>query len=224
MTDAGGTSRHRRLALGGVIGPATFVAAWAMGAVVQDRGLSPIDDAISQLAHVDTNTRWLMTAGLGVFAIGVGAFAASVRWTLGAATMFWLGATAASTVAVAALPLGVSDTVDRLHGVAAGLGYLTLVAAPLAARRPLARLGATRVSRAGTAAAAVAAASLVASLTIGPTGLFQRIGLTVVDVWIVVVAALLATGRLQLRRQGRQPPEVRDGDRSRPTATAACSV
>jgi hypothetical membrane protein len=189
----------RRLAIGGIVGPSAFVAAWAIGAFTNDRQLSAIDDAISQLAHVDSNTRWLMTVGFITFGVGVGLFAISVRSTLGATTSAMLGATAASTVAVAALPLGVSDLVDQLHGVAAAIGYVTLVAAPLAARGSLRQLGANRLASAGVAAAAVAAASLAASLALPATGGFQRLGLTVVDAWIVTTAGLVATGRLELR-------------------------
>ncbi len=187
---------RRRLAFGGVVGPTAFVAAWSIGAFANDRQLSAVDDAISQLAHVESNTRWLMTAGFIAFGVGVGLFAVAVRPVLGTATSAWLGATAASTLAVAALPLGASETVDRLHGIAAGIGYITLIGAPLAARRPLEGLGAGLLARAGVATAAISAVSLVASLTVGPTGLFQRIGLTVVDVWIVVVAMLVTGGHL----------------------------
>lgn len=188
-----------RLALGGVVGPSAFIAAWALGAFTNDRQLSAIDDAISQLAHVESNTRWLMTAGFVTFGVGVGLFAVSVRTTLGATTSAFLGATAASTLTVALLPLGVSDTVDQLHGIAAAAGYVTLGAAPLAARRSLRRLGAHRLASAGVAAAAVAAVSLGASLALPATGAFQRLGLTVVDAWIISTATLLATGRLDLR-------------------------
>ena len=189
----------RRLALGGVVGPSAFIAAWALGAFTNDRQLSAIDDAISQLAHVESNTRWLMTAGFVTFGVGVGLFAVSVRTTLGATTSAFLGATAASTLAVALLPLGGSDTVDQLHGMAAAAGYVTLVAAPLAARSSLRRLGAHRLASAGVAATAVAAVSLGASLALPATGAFQRLGLTVVDAWIIATATLLATGRLDLR-------------------------
>ncbi len=192
----------RLLAIGGIVGPATFVSAWAVGAFTNDRQLSVVDDAISQLDHVDSNTRWLMTAGFVTFGIGVGLFAISVRTTLGTSTSALLGATAASTLAVASLPLGVSDTVDRLHGIAAAVGYVTLVAAPLAARVPLRRLGAHRLARAGVVAAVVAAVSLGASLASSADGIFQRVGLTLVDAWIVTVAALVIAGRLV----GSSPP------------------
>ncbi len=216
------SATERRLAIGGIVGPMAFTVAWAIGGAVDDRQLSPIDDAISQLAHVESSTRALMTAGFVAFGVGVGLFALAVRRRLGAATSAWLTATAASTIAVALLPLGASGSIDRLHGVAAGIGYVTLVAAPLSARRALERLGAARLARAGVAAAVVAATSLAASLTVGPAGGFQRLGLTAVDVWIVAVATLVVTR--QLRRQGRHPPEVRSAERSRPPGTAACSV
>lgn len=186
----------RRLAIGGIVGPGAFVTAWVIGAFTNDRQLSVVDDAISQLAHVESNTRWLMTAGFVTFGLGVGCFAVSVRSTLGVSTSALLGATAASTLAVASLPLGTSDVVDRLHGIAAAAGYVTLVGAPLAARRPLQRFGASRLADAGVIAATVAAVSLAASLVTPATGAFQRIGLTVVDAWIVTVATIVATGRL----------------------------
>ncbi len=186
----------RRLALGGIVGPTAFVTAWALGVVVNDRDLALVDDAISQLAHVDSNTRWLMTTGFVTFGVGVGMFAAAARSVLGSPPSFALAVAAVSTLAVAALPLGASDTSDALHGVAAGIGYLTLALAPIAARRPLGRLGHHRLALAGLVASTVSAISLATSLTPAPTGLFQRIGLTVVDVWIVVVATLLALGRL----------------------------
>jgi hypothetical protein len=192
---------ERRLAIGGIVGPTAFVAAWAIGALVNDRQLSPIDDAISQLAHVDSNTRVLMTAGFVTFGVGVGLFATAAHSRLGTVTSLWLAATSVSTIAVAALPLGASDTIDRLHGVAAAVGYLTLIAAALGAGCPLERLGARRLARLGRVAAAIAAASLTASLTIGPSGVFQRIGLTAVDAWIVSVATLIVTGRLAAHDQ-----------------------
>jgi len=186
----------RRLAIGGIVGPSAFITAWAVGAFTNDRQLSAIDDAISQLAHVDSNTRWLMSTGFVTFGVGVGLFAVSARSTLGAPTAAFLGATAASTMAVALLPLGASDTIDQLHGITAAAGYLTLIGAPLAARGSLRRLGAHRLAPAGVAAAAVAAVSLGASLALPANGAFQRLGLTVVDAWIVTTAGLLATGRL----------------------------
>jgi hypothetical membrane protein len=193
----GTTPTDRRLALGGVVGPIAFVAAWAIGAFADERDLSVIDDAISQLAHVDANTRWLMTAGFITFGIGVGAAAVGMRHLLGRAAAIALAVAAASTLAVALLPLGVSDLVDRLHAVAAGVGYIALATAPLASARPLRRLGLRTLASASVVVAAVSAASLAATLATDATGAFQRIGLTVVDVWIVIVAALFATGRVR---------------------------
>lgn len=191
MTAPAAAYTHRRLAFGGVIGPVAFVSAWTLGGLIGDAGLSPIDDAISQLAAVGSNTRVLMTAGLLTFGFGVGAFAVSATSVLGRRTALALAATAASTLAVAALPLGSSDAVDSLHGLAAGLGYITLVLAPIAAMGPLRRVGRRRLAAAGVLASTIAAVSLTASLTSAPTGLFQRLGIASIDIWIVAVAVLI---------------------------------
>ncbi len=176
-----------------MVGPVAFVAAWSVGAFVNDRNLSAVDDAISQLAHVDSNTRWLMTAGFLVFGVAVGSFAFEARDALGTAGAIALAATAVSTIAVAALPLGVSQRIDALHGLAAGIGYVTLAAAPVAAARPLCRRGERALAAGGVAASAVAAVSLALSLGAEANGGLQRLGLTVVDIWIVATATRLAT-------------------------------
>ncbi|MGB4746437.1 MAG: DUF998 domain-containing protein, partial [Candidatus Microthrix parvicella] len=48
--------------MGGIVGPAAFIGAWVAGTVVLD-GYSPITDAISRLAAVGADTRWLMSTG-----------------------------------------------------------------------------------------------------------------------------------------------------------------
>jgi hypothetical membrane protein len=179
-----------------VVGPSAFVAAWAIGAFVDDRELSVIDDAISQLAHVESSARWLMTTGFVLFGVGVGSAAVGMRQVVGRACATALALAAAATLAVAALPLGWSGLVDRLHGVVAGIGYISLAAAPLVAVGPLRRLGAHRLAGAGAIVATVSTLSLIASLVAGPSGALQRLGLTVVDIWIVAVSARVATGRM----------------------------
>src|SRR5216684_8341678 len=56
------TSVTRWLALGGVVGPAVFVADWAILGIVRPQ-YSPIHDAISRLAELGASTRPAMTAG-----------------------------------------------------------------------------------------------------------------------------------------------------------------
>ena len=53
--------------MGGIVGPAAFIGAWVAGTVVLD-GYSPITDAISRLAAVGADTRWLMSTGFLAFA------------------------------------------------------------------------------------------------------------------------------------------------------------
>jgi hypothetical protein len=176
-------------------GPAAFIAAWfTLGAT--RLGYSPVQDPISRLAAVGAPTRPAMTAGFVAFAAGVGAYApvlrsAGLRGAARAAT-----ATAVSTLGVAALPVG-GPGGDRPHAVAAGLAYATLAGIPLLAARPLTRRGAHRGACASLATGVTIASALVASAFLPRgTGMAQRIGLTLGDLWIIGSALqILCAGR-----------------------------
>lgn len=189
---AGGSAARRRVAaLGGVVGPAAFVAAWSiLGA--RTATYSPTEDAISRLAASGAPTQAAMTAGFVVFGVGMPLFGAALRTRLRGPAWVFATATGVATLGVAAAPLG-SPGRDTVHGAFAALGYATLVALPLAAARPLAEEGRRAWAVSSMAAGAASAACLVAT-TLGPRhGLFQRLGLTMVDVW----AALFAVGMLR---------------------------
>ena len=158
----------------GVIGPTAFVVAWAVAGARRE-GYSPIDDAISRLAEVGSSSRPVMNAGFLTFGVAVPAFAVAARRSLGTPAAASLVIAGVSTLGVAATPLGPGS--DTAHGVLAAIGYLAMAAAPVLADR-----------RRGALVSAVAAASLVAT-TLGPAhGLFQRLGLGIVDAWIVATA------------------------------------
>ena len=146
------------MALTGVAGPLAFISAWTLGAVGTGMDYSSIDDAISRLAAMGADTRWLMTAGFVVFGISLPVFGGALRRTLTGGA--WLAAvlTGLATLGVAATPLDRSAAVDTLHGIFATAGYVSLVAVP--------------------------------------TGLLQRAGLSSTDVWLVIAASMMATGRL----------------------------
>ncbi|MGB0111636.1 MAG: DUF998 domain-containing protein, partial [Ilumatobacteraceae bacterium] len=129
--------RVRLAGLGGVVGPATFMACWGVGAVVARHDLSPSADAISRLAAAGAETRWLMTTGFITFGIGVGTLAFAVRRVLDGTAWIAVGLTALATTLVAAAPLDVSERLDDVHGMLAAAGYITLVAAPILAAAPL---------------------------------------------------------------------------------------
>jgi hypothetical membrane protein len=179
---------RRRLAItGGIAGPAAFVSAWAiLGA--RTAGYSPIDDAISRLAAEGAPDRALMSAGMLAFAGGVTAYAVGARSLLGTGAAIALGTTALATAGVAAFPLDASYG-DAPHALAAAVAYVALAAAPIAgASAPLLadRPGATAASR--LAGGVIAAALAMSVLAPSGHGLFQRVGLTVGDVWIVGTA------------------------------------
>lgn len=200
----------RAAAWGGIIGPGAFIAAWAIGGLTTSRDYSPIDDAISRLAAVGADSRPLMTVGFITFGLGLGAYAIALRRALSGRAWVTAALTGTATLAVAALPLDHSSAVDRWHGVAAGIGYVTLAATPLLARRPLLDVGRHRLANAGLAAAIVSAISLALSLVVDANGLFQRLGLTATDLWIIssvpVVRSLLVAPNGLARSIGAAHP------------------
>ena len=102
-----------------------------------------------------------------------------------------------ATLGVAAAPLDHSDLVDGLHVIAAGVGYVTLAAVPLLAFRPLVAAGHHRLAAFGAAMASVSAVALPTSLVVSQTGLFQRIGLTAGDAFLVASVPVVRALRAQ---------------------------
>ena len=201
----------RAAALGGVIGPVAFIGAWVAGSARLE-GYSVVDDAISRLAASGADTRPLMTAGFVAFGVGLPVYAVALRHVLGGAAWVTAAATGVATLAVAVLPLERSAAVDRWHAVAAAIGYVTLAATPLVARRSLRRRGHDGLAGLGLVCGAVSAAALVASASGGvPTGLFQRIGLTAGDVWVMASAGAIASGRLVPDRRPAAHRGIRAG-------------
>lgn len=183
----------RLLAVGGVVGPVAFVVAWVLAGSVTS-GYSPVNDAISDLAATHAPARFGMTLGFVAFGAGVIPFGFALRKVQAGPAWMSAVATAAFTFAVAAVPLG-GPVRDVIHGTFASLGYLTLVGVPVLASRTFVSRGRPGWVRYSCATAAVAGACLLAS-ALGPMhGLFQRVGLTVGDVWIVVVASQLLAAR-----------------------------
>ena len=177
-------------ALGGVVGPAAFVGAWVVGAI-RTPGYSSVDTAISRLAAVGASTRPLMTAGMVTFGVALPVFSRALRAEFRDAVAVSAIVAGGGTLGVAALPLDVSHSIDVAHGVAATIAYLGTAGMPALALRTLRRRGNTSAAALSLGVAAISAASLVAT-TVGPAhGFFQRLGLTVADVWMVTVALTL---------------------------------
>jgi hypothetical protein len=181
----------RQQAVCGVLAPASFMTAWAVCGALRD-GYHPLDQAISQLAREGSPGRMGMTAGFVAFGALLPVFAQRLPRLVGAGPGLRIAATTAglSTLAVAALPLQEVEggAGDALHAAAAGLGYLAMAASPLLAARPLIRSDRRTAGVASAVVGTVAAGALLASVTVGPTGLWQRVGLTVVDAWFASVA------------------------------------
>ncbi|MHB8669198.1 MAG: DUF998 domain-containing protein [Acidimicrobiales bacterium] len=182
-----------RSAWGGIAGPSAFVSAWLVGGATT-RGYSAVDDAISRLAAVGTSSRPLMTAGFLAFGVGVPVYAGALRASVPGPAWKTAVGTGLAILGVAAFPLGVSSTVDLVHGGFATAGYATLAATPLLAARPLAVSGRRRAAAVSVAAGLASGLCLVAS-ALGPAhGLLQRAGLTLGDAWLVGSAAWILSG------------------------------
>jgi hypothetical membrane protein len=184
--------RQRWCAVGGIIGPAAFIATWSVLGTRRAQ-YSPLHDPISRLAAVDAPTRWAMTAGFIAFSAGVGAYALAARRTLPGGVAAAAATTAGATLAVAALPLG-GPGGDGPHAVAAAVAYASLAAAPLAVGRASrdAERASVRHASLGTALA-VGAALAASALAPSYAGLLQRAGLTLGDVWIAATATRMVT-------------------------------
>jgi hypothetical protein len=175
-----------------------FVASWALLGAVKAR-YSPLHDPISDLAAVHASTRAYMTAAFVVFAVGLTFYAWALHSAL--AGPAWVAAltTGLATLGVAAFPLDHSSMIDSVHGVFAGLGYVTLAATALLSVRPLLRQG--RTAWAATAAITGSVSAIALALTLGGSfhGLWQRSGLTAGDIWVVASAIAIRRGWWETR-------------------------
>jgi hypothetical membrane protein len=184
----------RYQALGGVVGPVAFVGAWSL-AGLSARHYSATQDAISRLAQTGAPTRAAMTSGFLIFGVGVAVYARALRSALGGRAWLTALATGVATLGVAAVPLG-APVRDTVHGWFAATGYVTLAATPLLASIQFARAGRGRWANASRFAGVGAGACLLATVAGPAHGLFQRLGLGIVDVWIVATALeIIRTGR-----------------------------
>ena len=176
----------------GIVGPAAFISSWLVAGALR-RGYDPIDQAISELAALDTPNRLIVTSGMVIFGLGSQFFASELRRRGQKRVGLAMTLAGLSSLGVAAFPCsegcpgaGTSFT-DTGHAVAAGLHYATFTAAPLLLSFDESARGGHRTFSA--LAAIVAGLALSAQvLGIGPNGLMQRIGLTTNDVWMIVTA------------------------------------
>jgi hypothetical membrane protein len=195
------------LDVGGIIGPAIFVADWGVLGVVAPH-YDPIRDTISRLAQTGVPTQPAMTVGFAVYGASLPLFALASGRRLPPASRAMVAVTGLTTLVVAAFP--VSARTGSVHAASAGIGYVTLAAAPLLHARTLVRSGHRGRALASAAVGFACGTLLVASVLTPATGLLQRAGLTVGDAWIAghAIAAL--------RRSAGGGAPARRGDACRP--------
>ena len=180
----------RVAALCGIAAPLAFVGAWLL-AGAQTPGYEPLRDAISQLAREGADTRALMSTGFAAFGLLLPVWALALRRLLGTPVAVAATVAALATLAVGLLPLTREggQPQDVAHAVAAATGYVGMALTPLLGAAALRRRGMTRAAATSVVVGALSAMALVGSvLVVERSGGLQRLGLTVVDGWHVVVA------------------------------------
>ncbi len=175
-------SRTRLAAAGFIWGPGVFIAAWVIGGALTP-GHSPVSDAISQLAAVGADTKHIMDLGFVVYGVGVISGAYALRSQLGRAATAAFVCNGVLTFGVWLTPLDRSVFVDVAHGVFAAAAYVALVTALLLAAREI-PVGRNRDLV--TALGGVVGLCLLLTAVVEPaSGLFQRVGLTLADAWLI---------------------------------------
>lgn len=175
-------------ALGGILGPVCFITGWTTAGALTP-GYSPLHQPISELAQIGAPYRALMTVAFIIFGIAMLVFARPLADQLGGAVPVLIAVVVAGVTAfgVAAFPLGRSRGGDLAHGAWAVTGYLALALSPLLAAFAIRRKGSATAAIGSVVAGAAAGVSLAATTLSTYVGLFQRLGLTIVDLWFIAV-------------------------------------
>ena len=191
-TDRRGERRRDVMtASAGILGPACFVGGWLVAAALRP-GYSSTQQAISQLARDGAPRRLLMSGAFVAFGVAMPIFAQPLTRALGGGRLLRGAVTLAglATLGVACCPLSASGggTRDLVHSTLATTGYVGMVASAGLGALALSRQERPVAARVSGGVAIVAAASLVVTILGHDVGLFQRAGLTVIDLWFVAIA------------------------------------
>lgn len=192
----------------GIAGPVLFVGGWVASAALRP-GYSSLHEAISQLARIGAPHRLLMTGAFVGFGVAMPFFARPCARALGGKRAMIAAITIAglATFGVGCCPLSRSGggVRDVVHGSFATIGYIAMVASASLGSDAFRRRSKPAPALASAAVAIVAAAALSATPFGRYSGLFQRLGLTVVDVWFVAVAVSLLMDRRRRSALGAVP-------------------
>lgn len=187
-------TRSNALAVGAIVGPVVFIASWVLGGMLLD-GYRPATDAISRLAANGSSTVPILSFGLATYGVGVGLAAIALHRVLGSPSAAALGLNALLTFGVLATPLEHSARIDQLHTAFAASAYVALALASLLAAFRFRKRGWSKAAALSVGVGVITAASLAATGIAEWSGLFQRIGLTVSDIWMMAVATFVLRSR-----------------------------
>lgn len=201
-----------------VVGVCGYVASWAISGLLID-GYDPVTGAISETFAIGapTTTRVLMSVALvttGILLAAFGPAADRLAPGTGRAVVWTSVVSGVATVMIAAAPCtescpGFGTTpIDSAHTVLAGIGYLALIATPLALAWRVRHhdVVLARLSWAfGITAGVVFLVGITVDLGIG--GLVQRTYNTIADAWYVVAGLWILRTRPVTTEQPSVPAD-----------------
>ena len=175
----------------GFLGPACFVGGWITAGSLTP-GYSPVRQAISQLARSGAPHRVLMTSAFIGFGLAMPIFAKPLEEAVGGGWPLRASVSLAGIAAlgVAAFPLTTSGghPRDQLHEICAIAGYVGMAVSPIIAGLALYKSRRMVPASVSIAIGALSAALLSATGLTAETGLLQRSGLGIVDLWFMVMS------------------------------------
>ena len=219
--------RLRALAVAAIATQVVFVVAWIVAGALEP-GYSAADSFVSELGAGDAGSAWIVNGAILVLAAGYAFTAAGLAivlrgrpWARVAIGLFL--ACALATAAAAAMTLDCRASVDAacearqragaLSWHHYGHGWASLLAPALLVGTPFALAAAERPSLLAKVTFANGVAGIAVWLLVvaglndtgGPVGLYQRIGLAVLHLWVIVIAIIMlieASGRFGPEPEG----------------------
>ena len=222
----------RVLAWAALAGQVLFIAAWIVGGALEP-GYSHVEQAISELGASDATHPWIVNTGLVLFGLSIAALGPALlavlprrRATRVAMALFVMAGAAVVLSGLFQLDCGMTQDrcLDRFHAgelswqhsahLWLGLVFdLAFVATPFAIARSLWPRDSGLLALACGVSGVVILALFIGldQPDVGAAGLFQRIGLGVVHLWVLIVAVgVLHTTRTEPEPEPLTPLRPRE--------------
>lgn len=173
-----------------VLAPVLFVAGWVTAGLATP-GYSPRRQAISDLAAVDSSTRWPMFVVFLAYGIVMVVGSQALRRSPVRAAWPAAALNGLALIGVALAPIHRSSGLDVVHGRAALAAYLSIALVPVLAAWGLVRTGHGWLGIASVVAGVASISFLAAAYGNSYVGLLQRTGAGIGNAWVLIAGLTL---------------------------------